>query len=55
MQFEIVPPFNTEQQFIYQDNERKDQITTFSTHQPLLFLQNSEYLFMYGTLSAAPV
>lgn len=55
MQFEIVSPFNIEQQFIYQDNKRKEQIITFSTHQRLLFVQNSEYSFVYGTLSAAPV
>ena len=39
------------EQFIYYDNKREDTIIIFVTRQSLLFLQNSEDWFVYGTFS----
>ena len=57
MQFQIVTSFNvsnTMEQFIYYDNKREDIIIIFVTRQSLLFLQNSEDWFVYGTFSTVP-
>ena len=40
---------------IYYGNEREDIIIIFTTRQLLLFLQNSEDWFVYGTFSTVPL
>ena len=39
---------------IYYDNEKEDIIIIFATRQFMLFLQNSEDWFVYGTFSTVP-